>query len=118
MAGTWINGPTLEGLKLDAGITVTTNDDVLQSQLDAAIAYVMRRRSDLNYNADLSDPNPAPGADFVLGVYRLAIRWNTRRRSPDGLITAGDMGTARIPAFDADIERMLGIGRYSGPCFA
>lgn len=117
---TWINGPTLEGLKNDADLdlTDTTLDDVLQFQLDSVIDYVQRCRSDLNYDGDIANPNPAPGADFVLGVYRLAIRWNTRRRSPEGLITAGDLGTARIPAYDADIERMLGIGRFRKLGFA
>jgi hypothetical protein len=29
-----------------------------------------------------------------------------------------ELGAARIPSFDPDIERLLKIGRYRGPVFA
>ena len=53
-----------------------------------------------------------------LGTVRLAGRWYTRRRSPDGLIATADFGASRIPSFDADIERLLKIGRYAKPVIA
>lgn len=59
-----------------------------------------------------------PTEDLFLGTIRLAHRWHVRRRSPDGLVNMSDLGTARVPSFDPDIERLLGIGRYSGPVFA
>lgn len=61
---------------------------------------------------------PAPPADLKLGTLRLAGRLHSRRRSPDGLVFAGDYGSSRIPAIDPDIERLLGIGRFRGPVFA
>jgi hypothetical protein len=117
---TWFNAPTLADLKVDAQLEPNdiSKDPQLQVVLDAAIAFAMRRRKDLNYDNDVSNPNPAPDADFRLGVLRLAYRWHTRRRSPDGLIQAGDLGGSRIPGVDSDIARMLGIDRYSGPVFA
>ncbi len=116
MAATW--PPTLEGLKADSKAPNGRDDVFLQIDLDAAIAYVMRVRQDLNYTADAFDTRPVPTADFILGVYRLAGRWNARRRSQDGVIMAGDQGTSRIPSYDADIERMLGIGRFKKLGFA
>lgn len=115
---TWINGPTLASVKVDAGITDTRDDVILQQELDAATDYVMRVRSDLNYDNDPLNHRPAPGNDFVLGVQRQVIRWHARRRSPDATIAMGDLGSSKVPSFDPDIERMLGIGRYHGPVFA
>lgn len=117
---TWLNGPTLAGLKVDAQLDPNdhTKDAAYQQVLDAAIAYVMRVRKDLNYNGDLFDTNPAPDADFILGTYRLAYRWHTRRRSPDGIVSMGDLGTSRVPSVDPDIARLLGIDRYRGLRFA
>jgi hypothetical protein len=115
---TWLNAPTLANVKTDAGITDTRDDVILQQELNAAIDYVMRVRSDLNYDGDPLNPGPAPGNDFVLGVQRQVVRWHSRRRSPDAAIDMGTLGNARVPSFDSDIERMLGIGRYHGPVFA
>ncbi|MBB2500264.1 hypothetical protein H5411_14160 [Amycolatopsis echigonensis] len=53
-----------------------------------------------------------------LGTVRLAAREFARRRSPEALIDMGELGSARIPSFDPDIERLLGIGRFRGPVFA
>lgn len=104
----------LEGVELDSGDLAR-----LQLVLDAAVALVERLRAgSFDFRDDAFDPLPAPGADVVLGTVRLAGRWHARRRSPDGLISAGELGTSRIPNFDADIERLLGIGRYSGPVLA
>lgn len=115
---TWLNGPTLASVKLDAGITDDRDDAILQQELDAAVDYVMRVRRNLNYNGDITNSNPAPGRDFVLGVQRQVIRWHARRRSPDATIAMGDQGTSRVPQFDPDIERMLGIGRYKTSFYA
>ena len=61
---------------------------------------------------------PVPGSDFELGTIRLAGRWFTRRRSPDGLVSMAELGGARVPSFDPDIERLLRIGRHSPVTFA
>lgn len=112
--------PTLADLKLDLKIDEgdTRDDEVLVRQLAAAVAFVQRVRPGFNYDSDALSDLPAPTADLELGTVRLAGRWFTRRRSPDALVAMGDLGSARIPSFDPDIERLLGIGKYRGPVFA
>jgi len=110
--------PTLDDLKVDLKIDDDRDDARLQLDLDAAIAFAKRVRPDLNLGSDPTSDGPDPDDDFILGVLRLAGRWNTRRRSPDGLIDAGDLGTSRIPRIDTDIARMLGIDTFRGPVFA
>lgn len=109
--------PLLPALKLDMGIAVddTRDDTRLQTQLDAAISFVERIRPRFNYDEDPESTCPAPTDDLVLGTLRLAARWHTRRRSPQGLVDMGELGTARIPSFDPDIDRLLRIGRHAIP---
>lgn len=109
---TWV--PPLSDVKIDLRIEDANDDEALQPCLDAAIAFV-RERFAATHNVD-EDPFstlPSVPSSVRLGVIRLAGRWYIRRRSPDGLISTADFGTSRIPAFDADIERLLKIGRYS-----
>lgn len=112
--------PALGDLKDDLKIAATdTRDDaVLQRQLDASVSFVQRVRPSFNFAADPLSELPAPTADLTLGTIRLAGRWYTRRRSPDALVAMAELGSARIPSFDPDIERLLGIGRFAGPVFA
>jgi len=118
--------PDLTALKADLrsrGESVSdldADDDQLQQVLDAAIAKVQEVRSgDFNFDDDPESELPDPGADLVLGTLRLAGRWHTRRRSPDGMVQmAQEMGATRVPSFDPDIDRLLGIGRYRGPVIA
>lgn len=113
--------PTLEVLKEDLSIPAEDerDDASLQRMLDASVSYVERvRAGSYNFTADPLSDLPAPPADFELGILRQAGRWHTRRRSPDGLVDMGEMGQGRVPSFDPDIERMLGIGKYRGPVFA
>ena len=118
--------PQLADLKHDLKIKDSRDDAHLQSQLDAAIEYVEDRRAgDFDFSGgppevdtDLSDfvvPLPVPGHRICLGAIRLAGRWYNRLKSPDGLVDLGDAGSTRIPSIDADIEQMLGIGRYRKP---
>ncbi|MDN5929484.1 MAG: phage gp6-like head-tail connector protein [Pseudonocardia sp.] len=105
--------PDLTALKLDMRITDERDDAPLQLVLDAAVAWVAeRRRSSFNFDGDLGSALPDPTASIELGTLRLAARWHARRRSPDALIEVAEFGASRIPAFDIDIERLLGIGRY------
>lgn len=108
--------PSLADLKADLKIPVTTDDAVLQANLDASVSFVERVRSDLDFG-DFPLGTP-PGADVYLGTLRLAGRWFTRRRSPEALVDMGELGSARIPAFDADIDRLLRIGRFRGSVIA
>lgn len=105
---------TVTELKHDMNLDLTdTRDDaVLTETLDAAVTFVERIRMD---SVDWIDSAPA---DVKLGTIRLAARWFTRRRSPAALIEMGDLGAARVPSFDPDIERLLRIGRYAPAVFA
>lgn len=103
--------PELDDLKSDMKITDDRDDDRLQVVLDAAVGFVERIHAGSVLMVD-------PPADLVLGTLRLAGRWHIRRRSPDALIAAGDLGSARIPSVDADIDRLLRIGRHRGPVIA
>jgi Phage gp6-like head-tail connector protein len=108
----WV--PTLTDVKIDLRIEDTIDDGALQLCLDSAVAFVQGRHRD-RYNVD-EDPFstlPSVPGSVRLGTVRLAGRWYIRRRSPDGLIATADFGTSRIPSIDADIERLLMIGRYS-----
>lgn len=112
--------PTLDDLKNDLDIDRddTRQDDMLTRQLAAAKGFVMRiHRGRYEFGTDafaaLSALEP-PGPEMVLGTVRLANRWVSRRRSPDGVIAMGDVGTQTIPGFDSDLERMLEMGRYGG----
>lgn len=111
----------LDDLKIDAQIDLDdTRDDVaLQVVLSAATSFVERvHRERYTFTGTPTELLPAPPFDMRLGVARLAYRWHTRRRSPDALVAMGEMGSARVPTFDPDIDRMLRIGRYSPPVIA
>lgn len=107
--------PTLDELKSDMKIdTVDTRDDVaLQQMLDASVSFVERVRPRFDYASDPLSAYPRPSADLALGTLRLAGRWHTRRRSPDGLVAMAELGNARVPSFDPDIDRLLRIGRFA-----
>lgn len=98
----------------------TRDDEQLQVMVDAAVAFVERVHAGrYRFGIEGESPDlPEPGADLVLGTVRLARRWYERRRSPDGLVSMGELGAARIPSIDPDIERLLRIGRFRDPVFA
>lgn len=115
--------PQRTELKDDLGIEPgdTRDDAKLDRMLGAAVAFVERVRDGaFNFATDPDplDELPVPTADLELGTIRLAGRWHTRRRSPDGLVAMAEMGAARVTSFDPDIDRMLGIGRYRGAVIA
>jgi hypothetical protein len=108
--------PSLAALKRDLTIDDDADDLVLQDDLDAAVAYVERVhrwRFEFDPFVVFTDLR-RPSADLVLGTIRLAGRWFHRRRSPDGMVNAGDLGTTNVPGIDSDIERQLEIGRFGG----
>lgn len=111
---------TVLDLKTDLNVDLTdTRDDVAyQDVLSAAVDFVERVRPGFNYGADPSSELPDPTEDLKLGTIRLATRWISRRKSPDGLIGMQELGQFRVPNVDPDIERLLGIGRYRGPVIA
>lgn len=115
--------PTLADLKTDL-INQDPDDDRDDAKLDldlsAAVAFVERvRGEDFNLTGESDSELPEATDDLVLGTLRMAGRWGNRRRSPDGLVSLGaDLGSGRIPSFDPDIERLLGVGRYAPMRFA
>ena len=108
--------PSLSDVKVDLRIDDTVDDDALNACLSAAIDFVEERHGGAYNFAGDADPFstlPSVPSSVRLGTVRLAGRWFTRRRSPDGLISSADFGASRIPSFDSDIERLLKIGRYA-----
>lgn len=117
--------PTLTELKTDMKIKPgegdsTNLDAQLEQTLDAAVAFVERVRPAFRYDqTDIAQFGlPDPTDDLRLGTLRLAGRWHIRRRSPDGMVAMGELGSARVASFDSDIERLLGIGRFAKPVIA
>jgi len=108
--------PQLSALKERLKVTDSRDDVVLARDLAAAVAYVQRELSgDFDFSGD-DDDLPAPDADVHEGTVRYAMRLHSRTRSPDGLvIDGGELGSARVPTVDADIERLLGVGRFRRP---
>lgn len=118
MTHTW--PPLLADLKTDAGVPPDNTDDDanLLTDLASAVAYVQRVRPTFNYTNDpVSDDCPVTD-DLWAGTLAYARRLFTRRRSPDGVISMGDLGVGRVPTVDPDIDRMLGIGRFAEPVTA
>lgn len=116
--------PTLDELKTDMKLSTTqvdaARDAELSQVLDAAVAFVQRVRPVFKYEPGNPDQFslPEPTADHVLGTLRLAGRWDTRRRSPDGLIAMAELGATRVTSYDVDIDRLLRIGRFAPMVFA
>lgn len=107
--------PLLEDLQRDMKLTdVTLTDEQveqLEQTLAAAIAYVERTRSDLDFTDSLGD-------DLMLGTLRYARRLDLRRETPVGLMVLDGITSTTIPGWDSDIERLLQIGRYAPMRFA
>lgn len=55
------------------------------------------------------------GPDIVLGAVILAHRWFTRRASPTGVAAYTETGAAYVSRWDADCDRLFGIGIYAPP---
>ena len=115
--------PILADLKEDLGdeYEPSDRDDTrLQTNLDAAVAFVERVHAGSFDFGDESPESelPQPPDDMELGTIRLAGRWYIRRQSPAGMLDMGDMGANRVPSFDPDIDRMLRIGKYAPVRFA
>jgi hypothetical protein len=116
--GTW--PPCLSDLKTDMGDRDEQDDSKdgpLSMVLDAAIAKVRDLKGDVfdlgGESAESGGELADPDADLILGTLRLAARWHTRRGSTDNLVSLGDAGSAVVPSYDSDIERLLRIGRFA-----
>jgi len=125
VAITW--PPTLTELKRDMRVDadVTRFDVSLQQTLDAAVAYVERVRSDVDYAAfaeetptERDTTKAAVTDDLVLGTLRYARRLDIRRDSPSGMVVTDQIGATPVAGWDADIEKLLRVGRYARMRFA
>lgn len=76
----------------------------------AAADEVQHLRPDLPWGAGY-----VPPPRIVQGAVMWAARLYARRSSPTGLVTFGEYGAVTTPSFDADAERLLGVGRYAAP---
>lgn len=114
--------PQLDALKLDLKIKLddTRDDDRLQFNLAGAVAYVERvQQRRVDFSGVGTDPTLIPvNDDLVHGTIRLAGRLLARGRSPDGMVTSAEFGSVRVGTGDADIDRMLRVGRYARPVIA
>lgn len=115
--------PTFDELLLELGPAYDTPDQAdeqrLRTVLHAAVAFVEHvHQKSYDFQGDLLSDKPPPPDTVELGTLRLAIRWHTRRRSPEALLTMGELGSTKVPSFDPDIERLLGIGKYRKAVFA
>lgn len=117
MPGPWLDLAALKKHKeIEEGDT--RDDDNLTDALHAAMTFVERvRHGQFTFDGESTALTglPQPNEDLKLGTLMLADRFNTRRRSPEGLVSMGEMGSARVPSFDPDIDRLLRIGRHARP---
>jgi|SRR5688572_10239401 len=91
------------------------DEERLQRDLDASVAFVERVHAG-HYNfTGAPSALPLPGKDLVLGTLMLAIRLDTRRRSPEGMVSFGEQGVSRVAYNDPDISRLLRLGRHAVP---
>lgn len=101
---TWLDAATVTailGPKLSADLE---DGDALQKACDATRSHVEDRRSDL-FESDNGDPPVftfAPTPSVIHGAALYAHRLYHRRKSPTA---------AGLPGTDADIEKLLGIGK-------
>lgn len=94
--------------------TAPTNSTAWEADVDAACAWVEKRRSDLL----IGDPAVfTPGADVKLGTAMYALRLYTRRTSPLGASQNTEWGGSEILRQDPDIAKLLGIGPDGPPVF-
>jgi hypothetical protein len=115
--------PSLADLKDYVGVSDERDDVTLMVALEAAISYVEDPIDGVlagSYNfsgatTGVESLLPAPTMRIVQGTVRYASRLHNLRRSPDGTIDMGELGNARIPTNDPEIERLLGIGRWRPP---
>lgn len=116
--------PTLTQLKIDMKDLEVDDDRFdgpLQLTLDAAVKYVQRVRKgevDFDNPDDPGDGLDGVDDDLVLGTLRYARRLDIRRESPSGMVVSDQLGSTPVAGWDADIEKLLRIGRYAPMRFA
>ena len=107
---------TVDNLKTYLRITDTIDDQVLADIVAAAMQQQYARcitAMDAMTAAPDQQPLPVPPAvlstvppDLFEAALMRGARLYARRASPEGLIPLGDLGVARVPRFDADIDAL------------
>lgn len=96
-----------DAVRTHLGLGAGEDVDALKRACDGANAFLRRYKTE-----------PAEGeewrADYALGTVMLAAQLYRRRNTPGGVEQFGETGVY-VRAIDADVERLLRIGRYSPP---
>lgn len=112
-----VTGPaTLAGVKLQLGFTDTTDDERLDSIVDAVNGVV--RALPVTSGVDLTvEPFDAAAwpAGVVLGANMLAARLYRRKDSAQGVVDFGANGPVYVQRNDPDIALLLQMGDYAKP---
>ncbi len=93
------------------GSQAAANSPAIDRARLGAAAYVEANRRDLFPRGAVTTEAPS---DVVMAGCLAAARLYARKGSPAGLAAYAEFATA-VLSRDADVERMLGIGRYAKP---
>lgn len=111
-------GPaTLAGARNRLPTNQAVVDQELQDVVDGTNALIHERwHSPFLADADglLTVPR-VWSKNHLLGANMLASRLYTRRQSPAGIATFGELGTSYIQKSDPDVALLLGLGVHSKP---
>jgi hypothetical protein len=101
--------------EVDAELT-DADRQKLQRAFDAAVSFVERvHKGRYNFTGEIgSTLKPVPDT-LPMGLLMYSRRLDTRRRSPNGLISLGELGSTRVPSFDPDEQRLLRLGKHAIP---
>jgi hypothetical protein len=103
MAADW---PTVADVTMLLRLDDTSDDALVQSDLAAAIQWVVNRVDPVYVPGSATFVPPLPDPLFTVAQYE-AARLYRRRDSVDGTIGWGDMGVVRVGPKDPDIETMI-----------
>lgn len=97
------------------GVDPATLSDTDTAHLAAVVAAVLVVVPDIVPRVR-KDPTAAWSASVHQGAVQLAARLFARRNSPTGVAGLTEVGGAAfIARYDADLERLFGIGSWSPP---
>ena len=106
---------TLAEIKAELRITDSIDDTVLEEIVAAAMAQQAARCQDAfsrfvdNPAAEIPVVAAVP-ADLHKAALLRASRLYARRASPEGIVPIGDLGVARVPRIDVDVDALEAPG--------
>lgn len=107
MADTTAGPATADAVRLHLGLGSGEDPAALERACAGANAFLRRYKTEPGEGQSWSP-------DYVLGTIMLAAQLYRRRNTPGGVEQFGETGVY-VRAIDADVERLLRIGRYSTP---